>query len=371
MKIAIVHDWFNDIGGAEKVVREMLVCYPEADVFSLIDFYDSNKRENYLFNKKVHTTFLQYIPLAKKIYRLFFPIFPYAIERLKLDDYDLIISSSSCVAKGIKKRKNQLHICYCHSPVRYAWDLRADYLAAINNKVVRSVFNYFLNRLQKWDLKNNVGVDHFIANSENVKLRIKNNYNRESVVIYPPVNIDLFSVNEVKEDYYFTVSRLVAYKKTELIIKAFANFPHLTLLVAGDGPNKKKLINISTNNVKILGYLSSDVLSKKISKAKAFVANANEDFGITIVEAQAAGTPIIVPFIGGYKETVNELTGLFFESQTVEDITNAIFQFESNKKLFNKMDFIQNTKRFDKVRFHREFKEFVDDKVLSYKTKNG
>ncbi len=360
MKIALVHDWFNDIGGAEKVVREILLCYPDADVFSLIDYYDDSKRNKYLLGKKSKTSFIQAIPFSKKLYRFFFPLFPGAIEKLDLSKYDLIISSSSSVAKGIQKTSSQLHICYCHSPVRYAWDLRQEYLNVIKNPVSRSLFNYFLNRLQRWDLKANERVDYFIANSQNVKNRIWNNYHRESVVIYPPVDTGAFKVNLLKENYYFTVSRLVAYKKTEQIIQAFSKFPHLKLLVAGDGPNKRKLQKMATGNVEILGYIPTEVLKEKIKYAKAFIANANEDFGITVVEAQSCGTPIIVPYMGGYRETVNERVGQFFEKQTVEDIEKAIAIFETNHKKYKEEDFIKNVQPFDKSRFQEEFKSFVE-----------
>ena len=360
MKVAVVHDWFNDIGGAEKVVREILLCYPDADVFSLIDFYDKQKREKYLLGKKSNTSFIQYIPFAKKFYRFLFPLFPSAVEQLDLSNYDLIISSSSSVAKGIQKKETQLHICYCHSPVRYAWDLRQDYLSVMKNPVSSGMFNFFLNKLQNWDLQANSRVDFFIANSENVKSRIKNNYNREAVVIYPPVDISSFDITTQKQDYYFTVSRLVAYKKTEQIIKAFAKFPHLKLVVAGDGPNRRKIQNIATSNVEILGYVPTEVLKEKIKYAKAFIANANEDFGITVVEAQSCGTPIIVPYLGGYKETVNENVGHFFEKQSINDIEKAIELFETHKKVYHKAEFIKNTTRFDKSRFRDEFASFVE-----------
>lgn len=360
MKIAVVHDWFNDIGGAEKVVREILLCYPDADVFSLIDFYNDAKRKKYLLGKKSKTSFLQSIPFSKRFYRFLFPLFPRAIESLNLTEYDLIISSSSSVAKGIQKNKSQLHICYCHSPVRYAWDLREDYLSVMNNKLSKYVFNFFLERLKNWDLKSNDRVDFFIANSVNVKNRIKNNYQRDAVVIYPPVDINSFTISTQKENYYFSVSRLVAYKKTEQIVKAFARFPHLKLIVAGDGPNRNKLLKLATSNVQIIGFISTEDLRDKIRNAKAFIANANEDFGITVVEAQSCGTPIIVPFLGGYKETVNEKTGHFFEKQTTEDIVKAIELFETESKKYLEEDFRDNIKKFDSSRFQIEFKDFIN-----------
>ncbi len=369
MKVAFVHDWFNDIGGAEKVAREILLCYPQADVFSLIDHYDDAKRKKYLLDKRVSTSFIQKIPFSKKYYRFLFPFFPRAVESFDLSAYDLIISSSSSVAKGIRKGKNQLHICYCHSPVRYAWDLRKDYLEVISNPVTRKVFDYFLGRLKAWDLRSNERVDFFVANSNYVRDRIKNNYLREADVIYPPVDVNSFTLTRQKQDYYFTVSRLVSYKKTENIVRAFAKFPHLKLQVAGKGPNKKRLEKIAPPNVSILGYVPTEELREKIKDAKAFIANANEDFGITIVEAQSCGTPIIVPYLGGYKETVSESTGLFFESQEQNAIEKAITLFESKAKTFKEDDFRNNVKRFDNSRFQTEFKGFVEKKYAEFFSK--
>lgn len=366
MKVAFIHDWFNDVGGAEKVAREILVCYPEADVFCIIDFYDEAKRKKYLLNKKTTTSFIQRIPFSKKYYRFLFPLFPRAVESFDLSGYNLIISSSSSVAKGIRKSKNQLHVCYCHSPVRYAWDLRGDYLKVITNPFTRAVFDFFLQRLKKWDLQSNARVDYFVANSNYVKDRIHNNYKREAQVIYPPVDVKSFTITQQKQDYYFTVSRLVSYKKTDNIIRAFAKFPHLKLQVAGKGPNMNRLKKIAPPNVTILGYVPSEELREKIKYAKAFIANANEDFGITVVEAQSCATPIIVPYLGGYKETVNEKTGLFFKSQDQKEIEKAIGLFETNAKSFEQHDFVTNVQRFDRSRFQQEFKEFVETKYSNF-----
>jgi glycosyltransferase involved in cell wall biosynthesis len=209
-------------------------------------------------------------------------------------------------------------------------------------------------------LQSNSRVDFFIANSINVKNRIRNNYNREATVIYPPVDVNSFEFTKIKENYYFTVSRLVSYKKTEQIVKAFAKFPHLKLVVAGDGPNRKKLCKIASSNVQIIGYISTEDLKEKIRKAKAFIANANEDFGITVVEAQSCGTPIIVPFLGGYKETVTENTGHFFKEQTVSDIEDAIELFENQNKVYQDDDFKNNVQRFDKSRFKKEFTDYIE-----------
>ncbi len=367
MKVAVVHDWFNEIGGAEKVVREILFCYPDADVYCLFDFLNDEKRRKYINNKTTSKTFLQHFPLSKRFYRFLFPLFPRAIETLKLDKYDLIISSSYCVAKGIKKNKHQLHICYCHSPVRYAWDLKQEYLDAVKEPISKFIFSRLLNNLRKWDKRTSNRVDYFIANSKNVSNRIKQNYNREAVVIYPPVDINKFKIETQKQNYYVTVSRLVSYKKTELLLKAFKALPDLKLKVVGDGPNRKKLLKLAPKNVEILGFVENKKLIELIKNAKAFLAAANEDFGITIVEAQASGTPVIVPYLGGYKESVSPKTGLFFKDQNLESIISAIKQFEAENKKYEAIDFINNVMHFSKEKFHQEFTDFVNKKYKEFK----
>lgn len=366
MKVALIHDWFNEIGGAEKVVHDILICYPNADVFCVMDFYKDETRKKYLHNKKTTSTFIQKIPFSKKFYRFLFPLFPRAIESLDLSGYDVLISSSSSVAKGIKKHTHQLHICYCHSPMRYAWDLKKEYLRVALNPLTRLLLNYFLTRLKQWDLKTNNNVDFFIANSEYVKCRIENNYRRNAMVIYPPVHTERFSVQTHKQNYYFTASRLVSYKKTEQIIKAFSKLPHLKLVVAGTGPIKDKLKRMAGSNIEFLGFIPTQELSERIKNAKAFIVNANEDFGITVVEAQACATPILAPYLGGYKETVTPRTGIFFESQKSEDIVKVIREFESDKNQFQVRDFQENIKRFDRIVFQSKFKSFVDEKYREF-----
>ncbi len=371
MKVAIVHDWFNEEGGSEKVVKEIIACFPDADIFCLFDFFDNEKRTKYLAGKSTKTSFIQYIPFAKKFYRFLFPFFPRAIEGLDLSTYDLIISSSFCVSKGVLKSGKQLHICYCHSPVRYAWDLRNDYLNEVKGPFTKKVFNYFLDRLKKWDIESSKSVDFFIANSQNVKKRIRENYGREAIVIYPPVNINSFTYTADKKNYYFSISRLVAYKKTELIVRAFAKLPHLQLEVGGSGPKFKRLQRIATPNVTLLGYIDSQTKKTKIENAKAFIGAANEDFGITMVEAQSSGTPVIVPYMGGYIETVLETTGLFFKKQSVEDIVDAITTFEKQNKLYQPSDFRNNVERFNVSRFKNEFILFVNDRFSQFNNSGG
>jgi glycosyltransferase involved in cell wall biosynthesis len=362
-KIALVHDWFNEAGGAEKVVREILHCYPEADVFCLFDFFNQHNRDHYLLGKKTHTSFIQHMPFARQRYRNLFPLFPKAIESLDLSDYDVILSSSSCVAKGVKRKKGQLHISYCHSPARYAWDLKEDYLRVTKMAATKAVLKYFFEKLRKWDLKSSDRVDHFIANSRFVQSRIKSFFDRESHVIYPPVNVEMKEPYGSRGDFYITVSRLVTYKNIDLIVEAFRQMPELKLEIAGDGPMRNKILKNLPPNITYLGYISDEEKHHKMSQARAFVAAATEDFGISIVESQSYCTPVIIPSIGGYKETVNNNTGVFFSYKTVEDMVSTIRAFHNSSKVFLREDFEANIRPFSTDRFRSEFRSFVDNKI--------
>ncbi len=366
IKIAVVHDWFNQTGGAEKVVREILQCYPDADVFCLFDFFSQNNRNNYLFGKSTHTSFIQHIPFAKQRYRNLFPLFPTAIESLNLKDYDVIISSSSCVAKGVKKNPGQLHISYCHSPARYAWDLKDEYLKAVNTKIARAVLKYFFGRLRKFDMESCNRVDFFIANSKFVSNRIKTFFNRESTVIYPPVNVKIKEREWQRGDFYISVSRLVTYKNVEMIVEAFRQMPELKLEIAGEGILKHKILKTLPPNVTYLGYIDDETKRQKISQAKAFIAAATEDFGISIVEAQSYCTPVIIPNVGGYIETVNENTGVFFHDKTVADMVTTIRAFHAQNRVFKREHFEEKIKPFCEERFRSEFKAFIDDKIKQH-----
>jgi glycosyltransferase involved in cell wall biosynthesis len=362
-RIALVHDWFNEPGGSEKVVKEILYCYPDADVFCLFDFFDQHNRDIFLSGKKTHTSFIQNIPFARQRYRNLFPLFPFAIERFDLKEYDIIISSSSCVAKGVRRKLGQLHISYCHSPARYAWDLKDDYLSTAKTKFTRAVLTFFFGKLQRWDIKSSDRVDHFVANSHFVNNRINKFFGRESKVIYPPVNVEMKQPANERRDVYLSVSRLVTYKNIELIIEAFRNMPELRLEIAGDGPLRKKIMKDLPPNIKYLGYIDDETKRRKLSESKAFIAAATEDFGISVVEAQSYCTPVIIPSVGGYKETVNQNTGIFFHEKTVEDMVATIRAFHSSNRIFLQEDFKENIKPFCIERFRTEFKAFVDDKI--------
>ena len=365
MKIAVLHEWLAVNGGSEKVLKEILVAYKneQPDIFTLFNFLDKENSIEILENKKVKTTFIQNIPFARNLYRLFLPLFPFAVKTINLKDYGLIISSSHAVIKGINKEINTKHICYCHTPMRYAWDLYEDYMeqSPFYKKVVQAFLIYFL---RKWDYKTAQNVDYFIANSKHVKNRIKKSYNRESVVIYPPIETEKFLLNkENRKNYYICFGRLVPYKRVDLVIEAFKEMPDKELLIVGSGYAEKQLMKLASKheNIKFLGFKNTDDLISLVQGAKAGVFAAKEDFGITCVESQSCGTPVISLNYGGYKETVVEnVSGIFFNEQSKSSIKEAVKKFEGNP-LSNHELIREQVLNFSKERFHKELIAFVND----------
>jgi glycosyltransferase involved in cell wall biosynthesis len=333
MKVAIIHDWLVVNGGAEKVLEEILAVYPQAEVFTLVD-YLAEKDRSWLGGRKVHTSFIHRLPFAKTKYRNYFPLFPIAIEQFDMSEFDLIISSSYAVAKGVITGPEQTHISYCHSPARYAWDLQAQYLKESNmvSGLKSTIARYFLHKFRIWDTRTANGVDAFIANSNFIKKRIHKCYRRDAVVINPPVNLTQFTLETNKQDFYLTASRMVPYKRLDLVVEAFTHMPDKKLRVIGEGPEFEKIKNIAAGhaNIQMLGFQSNEVLIDNMQKAKAFVFAAEEDFGIIPVEAQACGTPVIAYGKGGCLETVADgVSGLHFAEQMVESVVDAIERFES------------------------------------------
>lgn len=363
MKIAIVCDWLVVYAGAERVVEQMLNIFPDADLFALVDFLPEGQRD-FIKNKKTHTSFIQKFPGAKKHYRSYLPFMPIAIEQLDVTDYDLVISSSHCVAKGILTGPNQLHISYVHSPIRYAWDLTHQYLreSGLDHGLKGMIAKLILHYMRIWDTRTANGVDYFIANSKFIARRIKKVYGREADVIYPPVDVNSFTCCEDKRDYYLTASRMVPYKKVKLIVEAFNEMPDKQLVVIGDGPDFKKTKAIAKNNITMMGYQPFEVLKDKMQHAKAFVFAAEEDFGITPVEAQACGTPVIAYGKGGALETVKDgETGCFFKEQTVESIIAAINEFDQQKSITSEKC-RKNAETFSVDTFCQNLKAYIDEK---------
>ncbi len=368
MKTAIVHDWLVTYGGAERVLEQMILIYPEADLFSLYDFIPEGQR-GFILNKKVTTSFLQKMPFAKSKYRSYLPLMPLAIEQFDLSQYDLIISSSYAVAKGVITGPDQLHICMCYSPIRYAWDLTHQYLeeSGLNKGIKGWIAKYMLHKIRMWDYRTANGVDYFIAISNYIERRIKKVYNRESFVIYPPVDFDFFKLHTQKDDYYLTTSRFVPYKKIGMIVEAFSKMPEKKLVVIGDGPLFNKVKSIAGSNIELMGFQSRETIREYMQRAKAFVFAAVEDFGIVTVEAQACGTPVIAYGKGGSLETIIEnKTGIFFYRQHPDDIINAVKRFESGIVAFDPAFVHNNAQRFAEERFKKEFKDFVEKAVNSH-----
>ncbi|HTM64107.1 MAG TPA: glycosyltransferase family 4 protein [Gammaproteobacteria bacterium] len=368
MKTAIVCDWLATPGGAEKVIGQIINCYPDADIFAVIDFVDQEHRD-FLHNKSVTTTFIQKLPFAKTKYRSYLPFMPLAIEQLDVTGYDLVISSSHAVAKGVITGPDQVHISYVHSPMRYAWDLQFQYLreTGLDKKWRGWLARYFLHKLRMWDLRSASGVDHFIANSQFIARRIQKIYRREATVIYPPIDTDTFKPGFGKQEFYLTASRLVPYKKIDLIVEAFQQLPDKKLVVIGDGPEMEKIKNKAGCNVEIAGYQSNEILIAHMQQAKAFIFAAEEDFGLLPVEAQACGTPVIAYGKGGALETVRGIsrsqpTGIFFDEQTAPAIVQAVKTFEYQPELFTQEACVQNAVQFHPENFRRELKKYVADK---------
>lgn len=366
LRVALVQDWLTEMGGAEKVFAELLEIFPNADVFTLVASDDVVKKLG--IKKGVTESFICHLPFAKKWYRKYMQFFTMAIEGFDLSNYDLVISSSSSVAKGVLTRADQVHICYCHSPARYVWDLCPQYLkeSGLNSRYNPLAFyaRKVMHDFRIWDVVSANRVDYFIANSNFISNRIKKVYRRDSTVIYPPVNVDEFELSSEHDDYYYTASRMVPYKKIDLIVKAFAKMPDKQLYVAGTGPDMDKIKSFVAPNIHLLGYVSDDEMKKYMLRAKAFVFAAEEDFGIVPVEAQATGTPVICYGKGGALETVVDgVTGVYFKEQTEESLIDAVNRF--SEMSFDHTVIRKNAERFSQKIFRDNIREFVDSLMES------
>jgi glycosyltransferase involved in cell wall biosynthesis len=366
MRVAVVHDWLVAHGGAERTLARILECYPQAEVFTLVDFLPAGERA-FLGDRTIHTSFVQGMPFARRHYRQYLPLMPMAVEAFDLSDFDLIISSSFCVAKGVLSSPDQVHVSYVHSPMRYAWDLQHQYLRehGLEHGLRSLLTRALLHKMRMWDLRTANGVDCFVANSRFVARRLWKVYRRESEVVHPPVDTDFFQPAEgERDDYYLTVSRLVPYKCIHLIVDAFSHLPKRRLVVIGDGPQLARLQALAGPNVQMLGHQPNSVVRRYLQRARAFVFAALEDFGIAPVEAQACGTPVIAYGKGGVTESVSEgRSGVFFHDQTVESLVGAIEQFERRRARFNGAEIRANAVRFSAERFKQQFRACVEEQV--------
>ncbi|AJA46753.1 glycosyltransferase [Clostridium pasteurianum DSM 525 = ATCC 6013] len=364
VKVALVHDWLTNMGGAERVVINFKEIYKDSPIYTTL--YNPEKLDEELKNIDVRTSFLQNEKNLKKGHQSLLPFMPMAFESFDLNEYDIILSSSSSCAKGVVTNPNSMHVCYCHTPMRYGWEFYYEYA---NNwdmkKIKRNMLKYFINYIRVWDNVSSNRVDYFIANSQNVARRIWKHYRRESVVIHPPVRCKLFNISDIDEDYFLILSRLVPYKKVDLAVKAF-NELGLPLVVIGDGVERQKLESIAKDNIKFLGRQPDSVIKEYYSKCRAFLFPGDEDFGITPLEAQASGRPVIAFGKGGALETVVEnQTGVFFREQTVDSLKDAVKRFEGVK--FDKQAIRKHAEEFDEEIFKEKIKSFIENSYVNFK----
>ncbi len=359
-----MHDWLTAYVGGERVLEQMIALYPAANVYTSIDVLAERDRA-FLKGKQPVTTFAQRSRLVRTHHRQFLPLLMLAVEQLDVSDAELVLSSSSAIAKGVLTGPEQLHVSYVHSPMRYAWDLQHQYLrdAGLDAGLRGLLARWLLHKARLWDVRTANGVDHFIANSQFIARRIWKAYRREATVIYPPVDVAAFALREHKEDFYLAASRLVPYKKVPAIVEAFRALPDRRLVVVGDGGDMRRVREVAGRNVEILGYQPTAALRDLMQRAKAFVFAAEEDFGIAPVEAQACGTPVIAYGRGGARETVRagspEPTGLFFEAQTPAAIAAAVLRFEREQHRYVPAACRVNAQRFAVDVFNARYSGFV------------
>jgi len=366
-RVAIVHEWLVNYAGSERVVEQLLKVFPDAQLFSVVDFLSADERQAFLGGRTAKTTFIQHLPKARECFRSYLPLMPLAVEQHDLSEFDIVISSNHAVAKGVLTGPDQIHVSYVHSPIRYAWDLQHQYLqeSGLDGGAKGWLAKIVLHYLRLWDGRTANGVDHFVANSEFIARRIAKAYRRRSKVIYPPVDTAAFTLQAKKQDFYLTASRMVPYKRVPMIVEAFAKMPEHKLVVIGDGPDLERVRDLASANIELLGYQSADVLKRYMQDAKAFVFAAEEDFGITLVEAQACGTPVITLGKGGAVETVRGLgrssdpTGVFFDQQSTDAIQQAVRTFELSGGHITPSACRANAERFSIERFAHEIEHFV------------
>lgn len=371
MKTALVYDWFAEIsGGGENAFEAVYDLFP-SPIYTLLQDPKSIKGRSFA-NEEIYCSFIQKFPRVLKYYRYYLPFYPLAIEKFDLSQYDLILSCSHCVAKGVVTHSDQIHLCYCYTPMRYAWDLTHQYLESLKGWR-RKAAHFFLHYLRLWDAQSSNRVDGFAAISHYIARRVQKNYGRKATVVYPPVDTDFFEIKKKKENYYVAASRMVPYKKMDLIVEAFSGMPDKTLVVIGDGPDLSKVKAKASKNIELLGYQSASSLKAYLQSAKALIFGPIEDFGILPVEAQACGTPVIAYGKGGSLETVkNEETGLFFQEQSPQAIQEAVRRFE--KFEFDPIAIRSHAESFSKERFSKEFHSWVQfecEKMRAYDLKRN
>lgn len=372
MRVALVHDWLTGMRGGEKVLEVLCGLYPDADLYTLL--YVKHRLSEVIERMNIKTSFIQKLPMVSKYYRYYLPLFPTAIEQFDLRGYDLVISTSHCVAKGILPMPDSLHISYCHTPMRYVWDMHFDYFKESGQRLQNLLVPFFSNYLRIWDVTSSQRVDYFVANSRHVQNRIKKFYRRESTVIYPPVDCDFFypsTVSNRGRDYFLMVTAFAPYKKVDIAIEAFNRLGKPLLIVGGgqgmDGSKKR-----AKKNIEFLGWQSNEKVRDYYTGCKGFIFPGKEDFGITPVEAQACGKPVIAYGKGGVLESVVPLpqekpTGVFFDEPTAESLLKAVELFERNPDQFDHHEIRKNALRFDKRGFCEKIESFIDSRYQEFK----
>jgi glycosyltransferase involved in cell wall biosynthesis len=364
MRTAVVHDWLTTFAGAEHALSAILESVPRPELFTLISSFNPEELRR-LGVSEVRTSFLQKIPKVEVLYRHLLPIMPLAVEQFELEGYELIISSSHAVAKGVLKRPEQLHICYCYTPMRYAWDLYHQYMASLSFPL-KQFASLFLHYIRLWDLSSASRVDHFVAISKHVARRVWNTYRRRASVIYPPVDVGNFRVNyDRREDFFLCVSRNVPYKGLEILVDSFRRMPSKRLVLIGKGTEK---IRTKSPNIQALGHVDRDTLTEYMEQARAFIYVAEEDFGISMVEALACGTPVVAYRRGGAQEIVqDQKNGLLFSEQNPESVIRAVERFEEIENTLDRDYIRKSAERFSRKRFIKQFSEFVNRKLTSHR----
>ena len=365
MKIALVHDYLVQYGGAERVLECFTEIWPYAPIYTLI--YDEEKTHGIFKNKRIYTSFLQNFPYSRKNHRIFPPLMPPAIEQFDLSQYDIILSDSSSYAKGLITLPETLHICYCHTPMRYAWDDCQKYIEEFGFPgFVKKFIPFLMNYIRVWDRMSADRPDAYIANSKFVASRIKKYYRKNSTVINPPIDINKFRLDEKKENYFLMVGRLMTYKRFDIVIEAFNRLGWPLKIIGGQGPDKKRLMKMAKPNIEFTGRLSDEDLAKTYARAKAFIFPQEEDFGIVAIEAMAAGRPIIAFRGGDIVEHVQEgREGIFFDKQTPEALIEVLQKFNSEN--FDSRKIREKALPFDRELFKDKIKNYVENNLQEFK----
>ena len=372
MRVALVHDWLTGMRGGEKCLEVFCQLFLSADLFTLV--YAPEKVSPTVRRMEIKTSFINRLPWAKRAYRYYLPLFPAAIERFELGRYDLVLSSSHCVAKGIMPHR-ALHISYMHAPMRYVWDQHDSYFGADSGWMARTGMALCRSYLQRWDVRSSPRVDYFIANSKNVAAKIKNLYGRDAAVIYPPVDVEKFNLHPDLQTYYLIVSALVPYKRIDIAVEAF-NRLRLPLKIVGEGPLRSRLRKLAQPNIEFLGWVKDQELAALYPRCQALVFPGEEDFGIAPLEAQASGRPVIAYGRGGALETVVPLevgsvspaTGIFFSEASTESLMAAVQRFQRNRERFEPATIRRHAGKFSRERFKAQISDYVAARIREHKT---